>query len=93
MKNRYLFLKRQYKDYLILFYKKSKVTSYGLDKKLLQFIDINCLDIMNVNYILIDEKNNMDKYDCSDNKYYELLKKYYLNNIINRIGNKLINVD
>lgn len=89
MKNRYLFLKRQYIDYLILFYKKGKMTSYSIDKKIFDYITKNNINITNVNYIIIDEKNNIDKYEFIDNKYYELLKKYYLSSILNNIINKL----
>ena len=89
MKNRYLFLKRQYVDYLILFYKKGKMTSYSIDKKIFDYITKNNIIITNVNYIIIDEKNNIDKYEFIDNKYYELLKKYYLSSILNNIINKL----
>lgn len=89
MKNRYLFLKRQYIDYLILFYKKGNMTSYSIDKKTFDYIIKNNINITNVNYIIIDEKNNIDKYEFIDNKYYELLKKYYLSSILNNIINKL----
>lgn len=89
MKNRYLFLKRQYSDYLILFYKKGKMTSYSLDKKIFDYITKNNINIVNVNYIIIDEKNNIDKHEFKNNKYYELLKKYYVNSILNKIINKL----
>lgn len=89
MKNRYLFLKRQYIDYLILFYKKGNMTSYSIDKKIFDYITKNNINITNVNYIIIDEKNNIDKYEFINNKYYELLKIYYLSSILNNIMNKL----
>ena len=89
MKNRYLFLKRQYSDYLILFYKKGKMTSYSIDKKIFDYITKNNINIVNVNYIIIDEKNNIDKHEFKNNKYYELLKKYYVNSILNKIINSI----
>ena len=65
------------------------MTSYSIDKKIFDYITKNNINITNVNYIIIDEKNNIDKYEFINNKYYELLKMYYLSSILNNIMNKL----
>lgn len=90
MKNRYEFIKKLYKEYIIFIIKKNKYYVFNNDKKICEIYNINYynIDKFNINYLVL---NNLDiiklvKYD--NNKYYEYLIKSILINII--IKNKNI---
>lgn len=72
MNNRYIFFKRLYNKYIIVFIKNNKYYSMGIDKLMLKYL-INS----DVNYITIDNKNVVLKYDKDNNKYNEYLMKEY----------------
>ena len=72
MNNRYIFFKRLYNKYIIVFIKNNKYYSIGIDKLMLKYFINN-----DVNYITIDNKNVVLKYDKDNNKYNEYLMKEY----------------
>ena len=74
MKNRYIFFKKLFKDYVVLF----DNNSYGVDNRLKFFIKNNDL-----NYLKIDKDNNVMIYKCNINNYrYYLIKDFLIEIII-----------
>ena len=73
MKNRYIFFKRLFKDYIIVFKIKDKYTSIGIDKLLIPYLRKN-----NINYVIIDEDNNVENHTFSVNEYDYYVKKNLL---------------
>ena len=56
-RNRYVFIKRTYPKNIVLFLKKGKYISYGLDKeflKYLRFKKINDLNYWHINYLILE---------------------------------------
>ena len=77
MKNKYYFLKRLYKDYVIVFIKNGKYKSYGSDRDLIKYIKNN-----DVSYVIVDNTFKVSVVDVNQNNNYykylirEFLKKY-----------------
>lgn len=82
MKNRYIFFKRLFKDCIIIFKIKDKYTSIGIDKLLIPYLRKN-----NINYIIIDEDNEVTIIKNKKNDYCEIYKKIYLKEKIIEILN------
>ena len=80
IKTRYKFIKRIYKDYVIIFKIKK---SYHIPDKELDIIGpfkrkgklIDFLQENHINYIIVDNLEIISKREYSDNKYYEMKKK------------------
>lgn len=69
MITKYYFLKKLYKDYLIIFItKNNKIKTYSYDKLLIKYIN-------NINYICIDNEFNVYIKRRSNNMYYKYLIK------------------
>lgn len=77
MKNRYIFFKRLYKDYVIVFVEKDRYISFGIDKYLLEFINNKDL-----NYIIVDNDNDIKVKKFKVNKYREYVYKIFLFHLI-----------
>ena len=73
MKNRYIFFKRLFKDYIIVFKIKDKYTSIEIDKLLIPYLNKN-----NINYVIINEDNNVEIHTFSVNEYDYYVKKILL---------------
>ena len=92
MKNRYIFFRRLYKDYLLLFTMKRKLIAFNVDYKIISILvgpgdDVTeILDANNINYIIIDNLDILEK-KCFINNNYNLYKK--MAHLIT-ISNKLI---
>ena len=92
--NRYVFFKRCYPNYLILINKNNKIKSYNIDKEILKYlgieeIDINKINKLNINYLILENINIINKKDYKDNKYYLYYRRCKLNNLIEKIKNIL----
>ena len=85
MKNRYYFLKRLYKDYVIVF-KKKNYYLYGKDK-FIRYLKkntiINTLENLHINYIIVDNLDIKIK-KFNDNKYYLYLYRTILIEVLRR---------
>lgn len=83
---RYKFIKKIYKDYIVLITKKNKIITYSKDKELLMYLNINRLEELkkyNINYIIIDKNNEIFyKYKSINNNYNYYLMKYIMINFI-----------
>ena len=83
---RYKFIKKIYKDYIVLITKKNKIITYSKDKELLMYLNINWLEELkkyNINYIIIDKNNEIFyKYKSINNNYNYYLMKYIMINFI-----------
>ena len=81
MSKRYLFFKRFFLNYIIIFKKK-----YGIDKELVKYKD-------KINYIIVDEKNNVVINKKNKNYYDFYYKKIMIIKILNVNLNNKINSD
>lgn len=83
MKNRYFFLKRLYKDCVIVFRKKN----YYLYKYNIKYFKnktiINTLESLHINYIIVDDLDISIR-EFSDNKYYSYLYKNIIIEVLRR---------
>ena len=88
LKNRYLFLKKIYPDYLIIFEHKNKYISYGIDNELLQHIKIINLNKFCINFIVLKNLsvNKIKKFKT--NLYSDYYLKYSLIKLINLISRR-----
>ena len=75
MKNRYIFFKNLFPNYLILFLKKGKYYSFGFDKKLMPYKD-------NINYVVINEDNTVIIFKQKHNCYVYYYQKLFLINLL-----------
>ncbi len=76
MYNRYKFLKKLYKNYVIIIKRKEKYYSYNIDLEILKYINSN-----NINYIIIENLNIIKKVKYADNtysKYFYFCKILYI---------------
>ncbi len=84
MNNRYIFFKRLYKDYVVIIQNKS----YGVDNKLKDIIKYN-----NINYVLVDNENNVLVHKVNNNKYWEWYLKCFYGELIEKIYRMLIKMN
>ena len=78
IKTRYKFLKRLYKDYILVFIVKGYYYVYYRDVFVLSFKEktlIQTLESNHINYIIIDNLTIIKKTLFKDNRYYEFLFK------------------
>ena len=79
MKNKYYFLKKVYKEYVVIIEIKGKYKSYGHDKELIKYIKNN-----DINYVIVDSDFKVSVVQVNHINNY---KKYL---IMNWIKNKCI---
>lgn len=86
MKNRYEFIKKIYKEYIIFILKKNKYYVFNNDEKICKLFNINYynIDNFNINYIVLNNLDISKKVSYDDNKYYEYLIKYILISIVKK---------
>ncbi len=77
MKNRYIFFKRLFKDYVILFSKNSKYYSLGIDKFLKKYINNKDL-----NYVVIDKENRVEVHTFKINNYKMYVMKIFIEELL-----------
>ena len=77
MKNRYIFFKRLFKEYVILF---DNNKSLGIDNILKKYINNN-----DINYIIIDKDNNIEIIERKVNNYKYYLIRIYLKELVDKI--------
>lgn len=77
MKNRYIFFKRLYKDYVIIFVEKDRYISFGIDKYLLEYINNKDL-----NYIIVENDNDIKVKKFKKNEYRKYVYKVFLFHLI-----------
>ena len=86
MKNKYIFLKRIYKEFVIVFKSKNHYQLYGNDILILKYFKIkniiNTLEYYNINYIILDNFDIIKKKVFDNNRYNELLYKYIVIELI-----------
>ncbi|MDD2208461.1 MAG: hypothetical protein PHG03_00740 [Bacilli bacterium] len=88
MKNRYLFFKRKYNNYLLLVKKKDKYHTFNYDKLILNFINFkNIRDLQKnkINYIIIDNLEIEFISENEDNNYQLYLLRAFFINMIKQI--------
>lgn len=94
MKNRYIFFKRLYKDYLLLFIKKDKLLSFNIDNRIISILSSssnNILEVLttnSINYIIVDNIDIIEIKSFTNNSYNLYKKKAYLITLSNIIINK-----
>lgn len=80
MKNKYDFLKKIYKDFVIIFESDGKWKSISWDKILID--DVKKGDI---NYIVVDNDFNIKEYRVDNNQYHKYLIRAFLENCLERL--------
>ena len=94
MKNRYIFFKRLYKDYLLLFIKKDNLLSFNIDNRIISILSSssnNILEVLttnSINYIIVDNLDIIEIKTFTNNSYNLYKKKAYLITLSNIIINK-----
>ena len=86
MKNRYEFIKKIYKDYIIFIVKKDKYYTLDNDKLICNYYDINIKNInkFNINYLVLDNLDIVEIKEYNDNSYYEYLIKSIIINTLHK---------
>ena len=79
MKNKYYFLKKLYKDYVVIFDKDGKQISYSWDSKILEWVKNK-----DVNYIIVDSLFNVLEFKVEDNQYRKYVMKVFLYELIDK---------
>ena len=84
MYNRYNILKIFHKEYVILIKKNNKYYSFNYDKRLFNYFNnnINNLNKYYINYIILDNKEIMERKEYINNKYKEYMYKIFIINIV-----------
>ena len=77
MKNKYVFFKKLYKDYVIIFDYQGVRKSMGFDAKLLKYLKNG-----DINYIVIYNDFTVEKKICKVNNYYKYLLIDFLEDLI-----------
>ena len=88
LKNRYLFLKKIYPNYLIIFEHKNKYLSYGIDNELLQYIKVINLNKFSINFIILKNMSVCKLQKFKNNLYNDYYLKYILIKLINLISRR-----
>lgn len=74
MKNRYQIIKKLYPNYLILFLKKEKYISVGIDKKIIKYLKIKSFKKINnykINYLILDNLEITYKQNFNEENIYQ----------------------
>ena len=79
MINRYLFFKKLFPKYIIFIEKNGKYITFNNENRLNKYAKEG-----KVNYILVNEKNEIKIFNSSLNRYDEFLIKEYLLNLIEK---------
>lgn len=80
MRNRYIFFKKLFPNYLVIFIKKEKYWTMGIDKKLLKYQKNNDID-----YVVINELNKPEIYKGTVNNYDFYVYRDFLLDLIKKI--------
>ena len=89
MYNRYREIKNIYNDYIIFIKRKNKdYKLYKIKKKIFEYLNlkkINFLKTYEINYLILDNLDIVEKYEYENNRYYEYYIKVLLTNTIKNI--------
>lgn len=77
MKNKYIFFKRLYKEYVIIFEIKGKYKSLNIDNELIKYINNGDLS-----YVIVKHDFNVLVNIVSNNEYYKYLLKFWIKQLI-----------
>lgn len=80
MKNRYLFLKRLYPNFIIIMLSKKEYVTFGMDNMMIKFLNMNSRAMMacHINYLIIDNLEIVKKVELTDNQYNHIKRKVEL---------------
>ncbi len=86
MRNRYLFTKDYFKNYLVLIKRGNNYYSYDGDKKILDYIKFNdklsILRKLKINFIILDDLEIIGTDSYEVNNYYKYLYIAYISDIL-----------
>lgn len=89
MYNRYSFLKRLNRNYIVLIKKNKKYFSYDNDLKILNYLgfksSLKILDKRKINYIVLEDLEILKQRNYKNNNYRKYLKLTYLCEVLNVI--------
>lgn len=87
MKERYEVIKKLYPNYLILLVKNNKYITFNEDKLIYNYLNKK---LININYIILDNLEIIDKKEYENNNYmYYYLKVKLINAIERRLLNEI----
>ena len=82
-----MFFKRMFKEYVVVIESKNKYRSMGMDQKLIKYIGNK-----EINYIVIKENNEIEIYECLNNKYRHYMYIEFLMDVIDKYKERNINI-
>lgn len=86
MRNRYLFTKDYFKNYLVLIKRGNNYYSYDGDKKILDYIKFNdklsILRKLKINFVILDDLEIIGTASYEVNNYYKYLYITYISDIL-----------
>ena len=90
MKNRYLFFRSIYKEYIIFFIEKKKLKTYDIDTNILSLVKtkdniLQTLDKEQINYIIVDNLDVIESKKYINNSYGLYKKKPKLVKLIYKV--------
>lgn len=84
MNERYIFFKKLFPNYIIIFKNNNKYIFSGIDKKIIDLFGLKYV-IKNCNYIIVDVLIITKKIVCTNNKYELLLSKTIMIDFLNSV--------
>lgn len=83
MKNRYIFFKKLFPDYIIIFNDGKRLKSIKKDKILM-----NYMKNKDINYIIVDNENNIEEYKFKKNNYKKYIIRLFLYDLLENMKEK-----
>ena len=87
---RILFVKKFYPDYVVFILKNREKITFDDDLKIVNLINSKQIINKNINYIILDNTNIIEKRVFMNNNYYYYYKLSLLIDVIKYIGNKRV---
>lgn len=83
MKNRYIFFKKLFPEHIIIFNDGKRLKSIKKDKILM-----NYMKNKDMNYIIVDNENNIEEYKCKKNNYKKYIIRLFLYDLLENMKEK-----
>lgn len=88
METRYYFAKRTYKKHLVLLKDKKRYVTFKADKEILKylnFVDLKTLNKNKINYIIVDNNNNINIKTFKNNNYDIIYSRYMISELLKKL--------
>jgi len=94
MYNRYNEIKNLYKNYLIIIKVKDKYKTIGMDNRIYEYLNLKKFKYLKnkqINYLILDNLDIVEKKDNENNRYDEYYIKTKLTNVLRVVERRLAN--